>query len=100
MSERDPLRLLTIEAASDVLGIDEREVRTLIELRQIHVYRVGVSQQPRIPRRSLELWQERIAEGKAFSPVQTMQKTVQSRTGRIGAEQGTSGHAQSRKVAS
>jgi excisionase family DNA binding protein len=59
----EPLRLLSLREAAAVLGIDAKAVRELVESGEIGAYRTGVSQQPRIPRRALEVWEERIAQG-------------------------------------
>lgn len=63
MTDRDPLTLLSLREAAAVLGIEPAAVRRLVDEGHIGAYFSGVSGVPRIPRRALEVWQERVAQG-------------------------------------
>src|SRR5205823_13683918 len=56
------LKLLSLEDAARVLGVDDDEVRRLVDRGEIGCYRRGVSGRVGIPLASLEVWQRRIAE--------------------------------------
>ena len=58
----DELKLLSLRDAAEVLGLDWKVVRELVETGEIGAYFTGSSRQPRIPRRALAAWQERIAQ--------------------------------------
>jgi excisionase family DNA binding protein len=57
----DPLRFLSLEEAARLVGVDEGVLRPLLERGDIGALQNG--RHWRIPRRSLEVWQERIAQG-------------------------------------
>lgn len=62
------LRLLSIEDAARVLGVDDAEVRALVDAGQLGAYRRGASGRVGIPLASLETWARRIAEETAPAP--------------------------------
>lgn len=56
------LKLLSIEDAARVLGVDDDEIRRLVDTGQLGHYRRGESGRVGIPLASLEVWARRIAE--------------------------------------
>jgi hypothetical protein len=65
-------KLLSIEDAARVLGIDDDEVRRLVDAGQIGCFHRGVSGRVGIPLVAIEVWQRRIAE--AAAPILTTVK--------------------------
>ena len=59
--ERDPLRLLHVEDAAKVLGVDTAFLKELREAGEVGAVKRG--REWRVPYRALELWVERIAQG-------------------------------------
>lgn len=66
---RESLKLLSLREAAALLGIEPAAVRRLVDEGHIGAYRSGTSGVPRIPRRSLEVWVERVAQGLAPAPL-------------------------------
>lgn len=57
------LRLLGLTDVAAILGVDWYKVKALVERGELHAVRFDPGGDPYIPLRSVEAWQERVAQG-------------------------------------